>query len=150
MKTDDYRPAPGQGRRHHRAHAANRAPPSSAPPAQASAPRANAPAVEEAFETFSDTEKRRQYDVSRGIDVDPEAAELRLRYRNRKVFAVGHGMSADWELDEQGKCVRINLDPVLAHDLRAHTDVLITQRSAIWLRVCPMLWKTRFLNERRR
>ncbi|MGP5653844.1 helicase-related protein [Candidatus Corynebacterium faecigallinarum] len=53
-----------------------------------------------------------EYDVSRGIDVDPEAAELRLRYRNRKVFAVGHGMSADWELDEQGKCVRINLDPV--------------------------------------
>jgi len=53
-----------------------------------------------------------EYDVSRAIDVDPEAAELRLRYRSRKVFAVGHGMAADWEMDERGNCVRIKLDPV--------------------------------------
>ncbi|MGO3280579.1 MAG: helicase-related protein [Brevibacterium aurantiacum] len=53
-----------------------------------------------------------EYDVSRAIDVDPEAAELRLRYRNRKVFAVGHGMAADWEMDECGNCIRIKLDPV--------------------------------------
>ncbi|MBS1907555.1 MAG: helicase [Actinobacteria bacterium] len=53
-----------------------------------------------------------EYDVSRAIDVDPEAAELRLRYRSRKVFAVGHGMAADWETDERGDCVRIKLDPV--------------------------------------
>ncbi|MEO2134866.1 MAG: helicase-related protein [Microbacterium sp.] len=53
-----------------------------------------------------------EYDVSRAIDVDPEAAELRLRYRSRKVFAVGHGMAADWETDEAGNCVRIRLDPV--------------------------------------
>lgn len=53
-----------------------------------------------------------EYDASRAIDVDPEAAELRLRYRSRKVFAVGHGMAADWEMDERGNCVRIKLDPV--------------------------------------
>lgn len=53
-----------------------------------------------------------EYDASRAIDVDPEAAELRLRYRSRKVFAVGHGMAADWETDEGGNCVRIKLDPV--------------------------------------
>jgi len=53
-----------------------------------------------------------EYDVSRAIVVDPEAAELRLRYRSRKVFAVGHGMAADWETDEAGTCVRIRLDPV--------------------------------------
>jgi hypothetical protein len=53
-----------------------------------------------------------EYDVSRALDVDPEAAELRLRYRSRKVFAVGHGMSADWETDENGSCVRIKLDPL--------------------------------------
>ncbi len=53
-----------------------------------------------------------EYDVSRAIDVDPEAAELRLRYRSRKVFAVGHGMAADWETDETGDCIRIRLDPV--------------------------------------
>ena len=53
-----------------------------------------------------------EYDLSRAIEVDSEAAELRLRYRSRKVFAVGHGMAADWEMDERGNCVRIRLDPV--------------------------------------
>ncbi|RFA11794.1 helicase [Subtercola boreus] len=53
-----------------------------------------------------------EYDVSRAIDVDPEAAELRLRYRKRKVFAVGHGMAAGWDNDADGECVRIRLDPV--------------------------------------
>lgn len=53
-----------------------------------------------------------EYDASRAIDVDPEAAELRLRYRSRKVFAVGHGMAANWETDEAGDCVRVRLDPV--------------------------------------
>lgn len=53
-----------------------------------------------------------EYDVSRAIDVDPEAGELRLRYRSRKVFAVGHGMAADWETDEVGDCTRIRIDPL--------------------------------------
>lgn len=53
-----------------------------------------------------------EYDMSRALDVDPEAAELRLRYRSRKVFAVGHGMAADWETDEFGNCIRIRLEPV--------------------------------------
>ncbi|RZS55231.1 helicase-like protein [Microcella putealis] len=53
-----------------------------------------------------------EYDVSRALDVDAEAAELRLRYRERKVFAVGHGMAATWETDESGNCLRVQLDPV--------------------------------------
>ncbi|WP_367574448.1 helicase-related protein [Streptomyces griseoaurantiacus] len=54
-----------------------------------------------------------EYDATRSFDVDPESAELRLRYRNRKVYAVGHGMAADWKLVD-GRCSKIFLDPVPA------------------------------------
>lgn len=52
-----------------------------------------------------------EYDPTQSFDVDDEAAELRLRYRRRKVYAVGHGMAADWTL-EGDTCPRIWLDPV--------------------------------------
>lgn len=52
-----------------------------------------------------------EYDPARSFDVDDEAAELRLRYRDRKVYAVGHGMAADWTFEED-LCTRIWLDPV--------------------------------------
>ncbi|MGW6421087.1 helicase-related protein [Nocardia sp. NPDC055053] len=55
-----------------------------------------------------------EYDTTRSVDLDPEAAELRLRYRDRKVFAVGHGMAANWELAD-GRCRKVFLDPVPAH-----------------------------------
>ncbi|MFD3439040.1 helicase-related protein [Streptomyces sp. NPDC058685] len=54
-----------------------------------------------------------EYDTTRSIDTDPEAAELRLRYRNRKVYAVGHGMAADWDF-AGGRCAMVFLDPVPA------------------------------------
>ncbi len=54
-----------------------------------------------------------EYDTSRTFDVDAESAELRLRYRNRKVYAVGHGMAADWRL-ENGQCTQVFLTPVPA------------------------------------
>ncbi|MFW6691540.1 hypothetical protein [Streptomyces sp. MAR4 CNX-425] len=54
-----------------------------------------------------------EYDTTRTFDVDPDTAELRLRYRNRKVYAVGHGMAADWEFTE-GRCTKAYLDPVPA------------------------------------
>ena len=53
-----------------------------------------------------------EYDVGRTIDTDVEARELRLRYRNQKVFGIGHGMAAGWDLDESGLCTRVFLDPV--------------------------------------
>ncbi|MCC3297544.1 helicase-related protein [Arthrobacter caoxuetaonis] len=53
-----------------------------------------------------------EYDVARAIDVDQEAREIRLRYRDRKIFGIGHGMAAGWDLDESGKCTRVFLDPV--------------------------------------
>lgn len=54
-----------------------------------------------------------EYDTARAFDVDAESAELRLRYRNRKVYAVGHGMAADWEVTS-GKCTSVFLSPVPA------------------------------------
>ncbi|MEU5722733.1 helicase-related protein [Micromonospora sp. NPDC047738] len=54
-----------------------------------------------------------EYDGPRSLDLDAESAELRLRYRDRKVYAVGHGMAADWDLTD-GECGRVFLDPVPA------------------------------------
>lgn len=54
----------------------------------------------------------REYDTHRALDLDDESAEIRLRYRHRKVYAVGHGMAADWDMSEDGRCVRVRLDPV--------------------------------------
>ncbi|MFF2379314.1 helicase-related protein [Streptomyces sp. NPDC058108] len=54
-----------------------------------------------------------EYDTSRSFDLDDESAELRLRYRDRTVYAVGHGMAADWDR-ENGECRRVFLDPVPA------------------------------------
>lgn len=52
-----------------------------------------------------------EYDRSRSFDVDEESAELRLRYRDKKVYAVGHGMAADWVATD-GECRHVFLDPV--------------------------------------
>jgi hypothetical protein len=54
-----------------------------------------------------------EYDTTRSFDSDDEAAELRLRYRKRKVYAVGHGMAADWDSTEN-RCSKVFLDPVPA------------------------------------
>ncbi|MEV4417259.1 helicase-related protein [Catellatospora sp. NPDC049609] len=55
----------------------------------------------------------REYDRSSTFDLDQESAQLRLRYRDRKVYAVGHGMAAGWKLAD-GECTRVFLDPVPA------------------------------------
>ncbi|MEU9428401.1 helicase-related protein [Streptomyces sp. NPDC048342] len=54
-----------------------------------------------------------EYDTTRSFDSDDEAAELRLRYGKRKVYAVGHGMAADWDFTEN-HCTKVFLDPVPA------------------------------------
>ncbi|MFI0463226.1 helicase-related protein [Saccharopolyspora sp. 5N102] len=63
--------------------------------------------------TPSDGAQILEYDTTRSFDADQEAAELRVRYRDRKAYAVGHGMAADWKLTD-GECVRVFLDPVPA------------------------------------
>ncbi|MBF6348998.1 helicase [Nocardia flavorosea] len=52
-----------------------------------------------------------EYDTYRTLDLDEESAELRLRYRNRTVYAVGHGMATGWE-SESGHCTKIFLTPL--------------------------------------
>ncbi|GGN34637.1 hypothetical protein FHR83_005964 [Actinoplanes campanulatus] len=54
-----------------------------------------------------------EYRGSTAIDLDAESAKLRLRYRDKKIYAVGHGMAADWQLAD-GLCTRVLLDPVPA------------------------------------
>lgn len=53
----------------------------------------------------------REYDARRAFDIDEESAEIRLRFRNRKVYAVGHGMAADWTMDGE-RCTEVRLEPV--------------------------------------
>jgi hypothetical protein len=53
----------------------------------------------------------REYDTRRAFDADHESAELRLRFRNRKVYAVGHGMAADWTVHDS-VCTQVRLEPV--------------------------------------
>jgi hypothetical protein len=50
-----------------------------------------------------------EYDTSRTFDIDDESAELRLRYRSRKVYAAGHGMAADWLMDSEDRCREVFL-----------------------------------------
>ncbi|MFE9963771.1 helicase-related protein [Streptomyces sp. 900116325] len=54
-----------------------------------------------------------EYETTRSFDTDPETAELRLRYRDRRVYAVGHGMASDWEF-AAGHCTKVFLAPVPA------------------------------------
>lgn len=54
-----------------------------------------------------------EYDTQSSLDADKESAELRLRYRNRKTYAVGHGMAADWD-ESDGVCTRVYLEAVPA------------------------------------
>jgi hypothetical protein len=70
-----------------------------------------------------------EYDTSASLDADEESAELRLRYRNRKTYAVGHGMAADWTL-EAGHCTSVLLDPVPAFVVPAIETVAFDSATA--------------------
>lgn len=50
----------------------------------------------------------RPYQTAPAAVADAESEELQLRYRNRRVFGVGHGLSADWDV-EDGRCRRVYL-----------------------------------------
>jgi hypothetical protein len=70
-----------------------------------------------------------EYDPTAALDVDLEAAELRLRYRNRKTYAVGHGMAADWDMTD-GMCTRLFIDPVPSFVVPAVETVAFAPDSA--------------------
>lgn len=46
------------------------------------------------------------------LRLDPEQEELAVRYRNRQVYAVGHGTSVRWVHDGAGGCSSVSLDPL--------------------------------------
>ena len=56
---------------------------------------------------------------------EPEERSLRFLYRNRKVFAVGHGCSSDWLEDRLGQCTRIWTESLPTFELRPieHVDL---------------------------
>ncbi len=69
-----------------------------------------------------------EYERAAAFDADAETPELRLRYRDKRVFAVGHGMAADWELVD-GRCKQVFLTPVPAFvvpaiEVSSFTEVL--------------------------
>lgn len=55
-----------------------------------------------------------EYDPYSRFTPDEEAAELRVRYRDRQIFAVGHGTAAGWDVVD-GVCERIRAEAVPAH-----------------------------------
>lgn len=46
------------------------------------------------------------------LRLDPEQEELAVRYRQRQVFAVGHGTSVRWHQDDTEGCSSVSLDPL--------------------------------------
>lgn len=52
------------------------------------------------------------------INLDEEQEELALRYRRRRVYAVGHGTSVSWDESEDA-CTRVRLDPLPTFEVPA-------------------------------
>ncbi|WP_306842283.1 helicase-related protein [Paenarthrobacter nicotinovorans] len=52
------------------------------------------------------------------LRLDNEQEELAVRYRHRKVFAVGHGTSVKWDHDGNGGCSSVSLDPLPRYTVR--------------------------------
>ena len=44
--------------------------------------------------------------------LDEEEQEIELQYRNRKVYAIGHGTGVDWKANEAGTIKSINTEPI--------------------------------------
>lgn len=70
-----------------------------------------------------------EYDTSGSLDLDEESEELRLRYRNHKTYAVGHGMAADWSLTSEGECTSVFLTPVPSYVVPAIETTKLEDRS---------------------
>ena len=59
-----------------------------------------------------------EYPERPGSPADEEEASLRLLYRHKKVFAVGHGCAADWEDPEHGRSAKIWSETMPMYEVR--------------------------------
>jgi hypothetical protein len=59
-----------------------------------------------------------EYPDREGSGDDREAASLRLLYRHRQTFAVGHGCAADWELRPGGGARFIRTETLPTHEIK--------------------------------
>ena len=58
-----------------------------------------------------------EYPDREGESLDPEEESLRLLYRHRKTYAVGHGCAADWQGDEDRVCM-IQSDIIPSYEIK--------------------------------
>lgn len=61
----------------------------------------------------------------RRISEDAEERTLRFLYRKKRVFAVGHGCAADWQVDHAGQCHRVWTESLPVYELRpiVHAEI---------------------------
>lgn len=88
-----------------------------------------------------------EYTSTGEVGLDEEARELRFRYREQKIFAVGHGLAADWVLGGEGDCAEIYLDPVphyVVRDVDTQIPELTEAASqALDVRFLESIWSDR-------
>ncbi|WP_143226514.1 DEAD/DEAH box helicase [Actibacterium pelagium] len=66
------------------------------------------------------------YPTGEYLPPSEEERELQVIYGTHEVYAVGHGVSADWELDAAGNCIRVCTQGMpIAHVWRPRFDQLI-------------------------
>lgn len=91
-----------------------------------------------------------EYPERPGVPMDEEEASLRLLYRHRNVFAVGHGCAADWSESVAGRVKRLWTDCLPVFEIKPilHRDIaglelsmlsLAEERDAVPLELCRRL-----------
>jgi hypothetical protein len=59
-----------------------------------------------------------EYPEREGLEGDEEEESLRLLYRHRKTFAVGHGCAVAWPDEEETSALRIETDTLPAYEMK--------------------------------
>ena len=59
-----------------------------------------------------------EYPDREGEPLDPEEDSLRLLYRHRKTYAVGHGCAADWHEVDEGRADLIQSDIIPSYEIK--------------------------------